>query len=115
MKERKRFREIYVGNIVIFVIVFFILGFFMGWLCKKPLDEKQFELCEQIAQDVYNQKGNIIVEAPEEYEIKLDTTSITVRLDNFRYRGKVIAKLQNGELVFIREMETVEADRKSVV
>lgn len=62
-------------------------------------------MCEQVVQDVYAQKGQVIVEIPEDFSVSITETTITVKAANNR-RGKVIAKLHNGELVMTREMET---------
>lgn len=118
MKERKKLKEIYsqhedaiqIAIFVIFAIALFIGGYLVSWnFMKKPLNDRQFELCEQVARDVYAQKGNVIVEAPEDFSVSMTTTTITVQSADNLYRGKIIAKLQNGELVMTRDMETGEA------
>lgn len=115
MKERKKLKEIYsqhkdVIRFAIFAIAFFIGGYLFSWnFMKKTLDDRKFELCEQVARDVYAQRENVIVEVPEDFYVSMTTTTITVKWDDNLYRGKVIARLQNGELVIMRDMETGEA------
>ncbi len=128
MKERKTLKEIYsqhkdaiqIAIFIILAIALFIGGYLVSWnfgidIYSKPLNDSQFELCEQIARDVYAQKGNVIVEVPEDFSVSMTTTTITVQSDNILYRGKVIAKLQNGELVTTRDMATGEAVFWSII
>lgn len=125
MKERKTLKEIYSQHeyaiqtaiLIIFTIALFIGGYLVSWnFMEKPLNDSQFELCEQVARDVYAQKGNVIVEAPEDFSVSMTTTTITVQSANNLYsRGKVIAKLQNGELVMMRDIETGEAVCNSIL
>lgn len=108
MKERKKSIENLISRILAIcaVIVLFIGGYLFNWnFFEKSLSDRQFELCEQIARDVYAQKGNVIVEAPEDFSVSIGTTTITVRVDDIQYRGRVIAKLENGELVMTRNNE----------
>ncbi len=118
MKERKKLKEIYSRHkiaiqstiLIIFTILIFIDGYLFSWnSLEKPLNDSQLKLCEQVAQDVYAQKGNVILEIPEDFSVHITTTTITVQLTDVLYRGKVIAKLQNGELVMTRNMETEKA------
>ena len=118
MKKRKTLKEIYSQHkkaiqtviLVILAIVLFIGDYLVSWnFMFKPLNNSQFELCEQAARDVYAQKGNVIVEAPEDFSVSMTTTTITVESANILYRGRVIAKLQNGELVITRDTETVSS------
>ncbi len=118
MKKRKTLKEIYSQHkkaiqiviLVILAIVLFIGDYLVSWnFMFKPLNNSQFELCEQAARDVYAQKGNVIVEVPEDFSVSMTTTTITVESSNILYRGRVIAKLQNGELVITRDTETVSS------
>lgn len=114
MKERRTFKQyegdIQVSLLVIIAIALFSAGFFVGWsFMEKPLSENQFELCEQIARDVYEQKRQVIVEAPEDFSVNVSTTTITVSSSYPFFRGKVLATLQNGELVMTRSLETGDA------
>lgn len=117
MEERKTFsnkvKQVYGEHekaiLKVIVIILFIVGYLVSWnFLKKPLSEGQFEQCEQVAREVYEQKGNVIVEAPDDYYVSIDTTKITVGLNNSFYRGKVIARLQDGKLVMTRNMEIGE-------
>ena len=99
-----------ITGLVILLIAIFILGYLVSWNCtEKPISADQFEFCEQVVRDVYAQEGKVIVEAPEEVCVTITTTTITVRLSDNTYRGKVVAKLQNGELSMTRDLETGEA------
>lgn len=122
MKERKNFidkvKQVYEKHtnaiqatvLVVIAIALFIAGYLVSWnFLRKPLNDNQFELCEQVARDVYAQKGTVIVEAPEDFSVEMTTTTITVKYANRLCRGKVIAKLQNGELVMTRNMEIGDA------
>lgn len=125
MKERKKLKEIYSQHKdaikaamgIIIAIMLFTSGFLISWnFMQKPLNDSQFKLCEQVVRDVYEQKGaDIIVEAPEGYSIVITETTIKVGLKNKFYRGEVVAKLQNGELVFTRDMKTGGAIFVSIV
>ena len=102
--------------IILVVIVLFIASFLVSWkLFHKPLSTNQFEACEQVARDVYAQaqKGTSIFEVPEDYSVSIDSTTINVRLAN--YRGKVIAKVQKGELEMTQDREIGSAILDSIV
>lgn len=126
MKERRTFickvkqvNEQHMNTIeaiILVVIVLFIASFLVSWkLFHKPLSTNQFEACEQVARDVYAQaqKGTSIFEVPEDYSVSIDSTTINVRLAN--YRGKVIAKLQKGELEMTQDREIGSAILDSIV
>lgn len=117
MKKRRTFidtvKQVYEKHenalLIISCILLFIAGYLVSWnFLKKPLNESQFKQCEQVAYSVYEQKGNVIVEAPEDFYVNMTTTEITVKLSSGLHRGKVIARLQNGELVMTRNMEIGE-------
>lgn len=126
MKERRTFickvkqvNEQHMNTIeaiILVVIVLFIASFLVSWkLFHKPLRTNQFEACEQVARDVYAQaqKGTSIFEVPEDYSVSIDSTTINVRLAN--YRGKVIAKVQKGELEMTQDREIGSAILDSIV
>lgn len=124
MKERKTFKEfcqehntlVLVSLLTIVAIAIFSGGYCFAWnVVYKPLDESQFELCERVAQRVYDQKGDFIIEAPEEVKISTTLTSITVEWAGSNPRGKVIARLENGELIMERDMEEGFAFGNSVL
>lgn len=115
MKKRKSFKDTFEILILLLIsIACFAGGYFLSWNFVKPLDENQFALCEQIAQNAYDQRGNVLIEAPDEYEVEMTTTTITVRAVKLTYRGCVIAKLQDGELVITRDEETSSAIAQSI-
>lgn len=118
MKERKTFidkvKEVYeqytdatqIAMLVAIAIALFIAGYLVAWnFFEKPLNDNQFEACEQVARDIYAQKA-VISEVAEDFSVSMTTTAITVRPTRSPYRGKVIARVQNDELVIIRDMET---------
>ena len=122
MKTRRKFidnvKQVYaqhtdaiqITGALMFLIVLFISGFLVSWNCIEiPLNDSQFEFCEQVARDVYAQEGQGIVEAPEDVTVSKTTSTITVEPTNFTHRGKVTAKLQNGELVMTRDFATVKS------
>ena len=118
MKERRTLKEVYSQHkdaiqgavLVIALIASFIGGYLLWWnFMAKPLNDSQFELCEQVVRDVHAQKGTVIVEVPEDFYVTITETTIRVGLLNCSYRGEVVAKLQNGELVMTRDMQTGEA------
>lgn len=126
MKERRTFickvkqvNEQHMNTIeaiILVVIVLFIASFLVSWkLFHKPLSTNQFEACEQVARDVYAQaqKGTSIFEVPEDYSVSIDSTTINVRLAN--YLGKVIAKVQKGELEMTQDREIGSAILDSIV
>lgn len=80
--------------IVLIVCIYISRRFFV-----KTLDNTQFELCEQVAEDVYNQleRGQDIIEVPEGFYAHVDQFSIEVGIKDFH--GYVIGKLQNGDIV----------------
>lgn len=53
----------------------------------KPLNDGEFELCEQVARDVYYQKWQALDEAPENVSVTTTSTTITVRLSDTAFRG----------------------------
>lgn len=98
--------------LVFFEIAVFIGGYNIAWrFMEKPLNDGQFAIAEQIARDVYaqTQKGNVIVEAPDDFSISMTTTTITVQSSSRLSRGKVIAKLQNNKIVTSRDLENTKA------
>ncbi len=107
---KKHKNEIKKIVIVITAIILFISGYLICWnLLEKPMSNEDFKRCEIIAQDVYEQRENVIVEVPEEFWVKMDATTITVELSDYFVRGKVNASLHNGELVFTHNLETADA------
>lgn len=123
MKQRKSFiekvKQVYVQHknviqiifAVIIGIAFFASGFLISSsLLEKPLiSNNEFEFYEQVARDVYNQGNKTIYEVPDGVSLKKTDTSITVSSAKVSVRGKVVATLQNGELVCVYDAETVEA------
>lgn len=124
MKQRKTVKQLYKeheNGIDIFILVvvsisLFIAGFFVSWnFIEKPMSDSQFDMCEQIARDVYEQKGNVIIEVPEDFSVSITTTTITVKSADYFVRGTVDASLCNGKLVIVRNLENYEAISVSVL
>lgn len=99
---------------------FFIYCWFFGsWgFIKSQLDDNQFKLCEQVAQFVYAQKGNSMVEVPSDsyvsmttaegtrnFNVSMTTNTITVKLVDKSSTYIVVAKPQNGELTMTQDAE----------
>ena len=124
MKERKTFigkvKQLYSQHkttvLVIIVIALFISGYFVSWnFLVKPMSDTQFELCEQVARDVYDAQGQIIIEVPKDFSVSMTVTTITVKSADSLCRGKVVAELRNGELVITQDLETGDAIFLSIV
>lgn len=122
MKQRKSFIEklkqvyaqhtdaIQIAFLVIIGIALFASGYlFSSNLLEKPTSNSEFEFYEQVARDVYEQGDKAIYEVPDGVSLERTNTSITISSAKKTVRGKVIANLQNGELVFTRNAETGEA------
>ncbi len=118
VKQEYKKRIDAIKNAVILIIMFalFIVGYFVSWsFLNKPLNDNQIKACKQVAHDVYYLKIIDKSEIPKEYSVNTTIATITVRSANILYRGKVIAKLQNGELVMTPDMETFDAIYISVL
>ncbi len=111
MKERRKFigkvkKVVKKAGIGVILTALFIAGYLVSWnFLIRPMNDDQFEVCEQIARDVYAKKGDVIVEVPDGYFVSKTTTTITVEPANIPYHGKVTARLQNGELVITQNTE----------
>lgn len=115
MKERKKLKEIYsqhrnaIENVIL--IALFISGYLIAWNFVKPMNDSQFELCEQVARDVYAQNENVLSEefepeVPEDFPVNITESEIKVGSTKDLHMGMVIARLQNGELVMTRDKQT---------
>lgn len=101
---------IIIAIIIAILVACFTIGFLVSWnFLEKPLSNEQFMACEKVAQDVYSQKKNVIVEVPEDYTVSISATIISVALRSPLYRGKIFARLKNSELVTERYFETEKA------
>ncbi len=90
---------------IILAIAFFIVGYIITWNKSKPLNASQISLYEQIARDVYEQK-KIELDLHDNLSISVTENTITIKSADNTSRGKIVAKLKNGELVITRKMET---------
>ena len=100
---------------LVVTVALFIGGYVLSWgvLCK-PISEKQFAECEQVARDIYAHKKDVIYEQPEEFLVEVTETSITVSLKDPHYSGKVVATIQEGKLLVSRDLETAKAFTESI-
>lgn len=89
--------------VVLGIFVFMGAGFFVTSMLKKP--DAQFGYYEQIAQEVFEQGNQFIVECPEDVVVEITATSIKVSSSN-GYFGYVNARLKDGELRFERVKQT---------
>lgn len=116
MEERKSFIdkvkqvcEKHTGVIgITYFIAFFIAGYIISWIFfAKPVNDNQLEMCEQVARNVYLQKGKAMFEDLKEFSVDMTATDTTARTTDEIYQCKVIVKLQNGdEHVFSVDMTT---------
>lgn len=94
--------------IVIICIALFISGYVLSSnLLAKQISDSEFEFYEQIARDVYEQGERAIYEVPDGVNLERTSTSITISSKGTNH-GKVIASLQNGELIFTHDKEIGE-------
>ncbi len=98
--------------VVIISIIFFICGYcFSFWFQFETVSDKEFELYEQAAWNYYNQqlKKAELYEIPKGVSIEKndDCTNIIVSSSEGKL-GKVIAKLQDGKLVYERDPQLEE-------
>lgn len=123
MKERKKLKEIYlehrdaIKKIILISIPF--LGFIWGWFVSyiffpKPLNDNQFQICEQVACNVYYNIENPLLEIPEGYSVSISKNKIEVAVDESTYVGSVIAEIQNGELIIKRNCSTVDVNSRAM-
>lgn len=95
---------------VTFLVLMALAGYFlMTLVLNKPCSENTLDYLEQVAYDVYEQKNNIIVEAPQDVEVTINSTNIEIKTSKWNETGKVIASLENGELVIERTKDRAGA------
>ena len=95
---------------IILSIALFVSGYFVSAnFLLKPISDIEFEFYEQVAHDVYEQGNKAIYEVPDGLILGKTSTSIIISSAKATCRGKVIATLQNGELVCKRSIESAEA------
>lgn len=88
-----------VKNVYIWaMIVFGIVGFFVGFNLYKPLNSIQITDCEKVAQEIYKDADNGMIGIPQGYLVQEGETEIKVSKDN--HVGIVTATIQNNELMF---------------
>lgn len=77
------------------MVVFGIVGFFVGFNLYAPI---QVEECEKIAQEIYDSKDKGMIRISQGYSVQRTETEISVSQVN--HVGCVTATIQNNELVF---------------
>lgn len=92
-------------NMVV-IVIFFLVGFYVGVLIEgKPMSEQEFEYCEKVAADIYQQKDNFLIEVPDNIIFEKTDSKIVVGIEHIAQ--DVTANLKNGELVFTRNYKTI--------
>ena len=122
MKKRKTFlenmAELYSTNskkyysifVILCIGIFVITTFFSSTFIVKVLTEEEVEYYKEVAVDVYNQGSAAIYEVPDGIDIEKTDITITVSSKNEWQFGKVVARLQNGQLVFKHTSEIFVAN-----
>lgn len=122
MKERKFFNRI---RIVLFnqlkkvtsvaiAIAIYLVGYLISWnFLQIPLNDTQFELCEQLAIDMSENIPNLIgsstfcIQVTDDFYAYVNMSSRSIKVFSahpFHY-GKVVAKLKGGKPIPKREMQ----------
>lgn len=92
------------------IIVAFLAGYrISSEFLTKPISNTQCEYLKQLASEVYEQGDKVIYEVPDDICLEKTETSIIISLDNNELRGRVIATLQNGELVYETDLRRGDA------
>ncbi len=96
----KRYEKpIRITGLVFMTIAIYACTFFYSWvLIARPSTPDQLEYLKEVAEDVNSQPGPMY-EVPDDVDLVLRTSKMTLRLKNSPYMGKVVATLCNGELV----------------
>ena len=105
----------FVLTVVAMVEAFFIGYIFTYTIYQKPMTEGQFELCEQVAKDVYEHKKDESYNVPDIVSVDVEGRTVFVTMKDHTYRDKVIARKENGELIISRYLQTEEARCKSLL
>ena len=97
--------------ILLIIIIFFVVAGYLFSIntISMPLTQEHFEYYEQLAHNIYLQKEPIIIDDLEGVEVSISVAKITVKPSDFTYRGYIVAKQQNSELVMTRYFEIGEA------
>ena len=89
---------------ILTVILCFVVGlpvFYTVFKIFPPLTDAEVEQYTLVASDIYyNQMNNKIFDVPEDYDVEIDATSITVKPGGNQWsRGTVTCRLENGTLI----------------
>lgn len=86
----------------------FLISFIFGFIISNQfifieMNEQEYKMCEEAAYDIYNQMSEhpLLYEVPDHVKVSISNTEITVSA--FLKGGKVIASLENNELVVKRD------------
>lgn len=80
------------------MVVFGIVGFFVGFNLYAPLNSIQVTNCEMVAKEIYDSKDKGMIRIPQGYSVQRTETEISVSQVN--HVGCVTATIQDNELVF---------------
>ena len=109
-KSRFSFKDFFYDNenliTGIAMVLLFITGLFVSLFTQAtPSSTSQFELYKDVAQYVYENPKESIIEVPEEVSVSTTATSIIVGSSSEKYKGYVVAELNNGELVITQHSD----------
>ncbi len=107
---KSKMQAIIIPCLAIICIAVFTCGYyFSNHFIVKQVTDNEFKLYEQVAYDVCNQFGkSALYEIPEGVTVEKDDTSIVISSNDSIKYGKVIAKIQDGNLVLERDLEVNE-------
>jgi len=96
---KKRIKRISI-KVLIAGLCFFVGYFGAFMLATHPLTEDEYEYCGQVAQSIYEQRDEYLIEIPD--DVNYDKTDTEITVWKGLRAGKVIATLKNGELALER-------------
>lgn len=99
MTRKQRVR--YVIGLIVFFVVGYIVSFFT---MTHPLNVNEYQMCEKIAIDIYEQKEDVITNIPDGIIITMKANEITVRKSGFNY-GVVKGTIEDDFLTLDRDRE----------
>ena len=94
---------------IIIALESFIIGFIISWVfIEKPMNNVQFQKCEEFAQSYFEQGGTSPIfekPLPDDYSVTRNgKNSIIVKKGQLR--GKVIATKKNDAIILKKDLET---------
>ena len=101
---------------ILLAMAIFAGGFIFSWfVLEKPLNDDEFAFCESIAQNIYSNGQQFLTDVQQGVKVTINDTTITVSLDSYTRRGKVVAQLHDGKLVMERVVEITDAIITSII